>query len=157
MLFIIDRVICLPVVPPTGIFYALKNIFSFVFAISENAFYLCGVNSLKSRKMTHSISHEYDEILFPAMPGVEIHVVYKCESEIAFDEYGDEESNRLISIAPFVNSRPVHCSEFPEMRHGEQAKRFLARLRESARQALHAQLLREGLNELGKPVQSFIE
>lgn len=109
--------------------------------------------------MTHYISHEYDEILHPAMPGVEVHVVYKCESEIEFNECGYEESNRLISIAPFVNSQPVHCSEFPDwrMQHGEQTKRFLALLRESARQALHAQLLREGMNELGKPVKDFAE
>jgi len=107
--------------------------------------------------MTHSIYHEYDEILHPAMPDVEVHVVYKCESEITFDEYGNEESNRLISIAPNVNGQHTHFTAFPLETHGEQAKRFLALLRESARQALHAQLLREGMNELGKPVQSFIE
>lgn len=107
--------------------------------------------------MTHSISHEYDEILFPAMPGLEIHVVYKCESEITFDENGDEESNRLISIAPNVNGQHTHFTAFPLESHGEQTKRFLARLRESARQALHAKLLRDGINELGQPVQSFIE
>ncbi len=107
--------------------------------------------------MTHSISHEYDEILHPAMPGVEVQVVYKCASEITFDENGDEESNRLISIAPNVNGQHTHFTAFPLESDGEQAKRFLARLRESARQALHAKLLRDGMDELGKPVQSFIE
>ena len=109
--------------------------------------------------MTHTISHEYDEILLAKMPGLEIHVVYDCLSEICFDENGDEESNRLLTISASVNGvrqdlafmRNVYTEQ------GEDIKRFFAILRESARQALHAQLLREGLNELGQPVQSFIE
>lgn len=107
--------------------------------------------------MTHYISHEYDEFLFPSMPGVEIYVVYKCESEIEFDDEGLEVSNRLISIAAFVNDQPCPFGHFPRETDGIDANRFLAKLRESARQALHAKLVREGMNEIGKPVQSFVE
>lgn len=109
--------------------------------------------------MTHSISHQYDEILLTAMPGTEIHVIYNCESEICYDENGNEESNRLLTISVDANgvTQDLSLAPFPNSENGEQAKRFLARLRESARQALHAKLLRDGINELGQPVQSFIE
>lgn len=92
--------------------------------------------------MTHHIAHQYDEILPASLPGLEIHVVYHCESEITFDEYGDEESNRIISIAPTVNGQPAPFATFPRENGSEDEKRFLALLRESARQALWAKALR---------------
>jgi len=92
--------------------------------------------------MTHHIAHQYDEILPASLPGLEIHIVYNCESEIVFDEYGDEESNRLISIAPMVNGQPSPFTTFPRENGSEDEKRFLGVLRESARQALWAEALR---------------
>lgn len=86
--------------------------------------------------MTHEISFQYDEILHPAMPGVEIHVVYNCEAEITIDEEGREESNILTSIAPFLNGQPTAFYKFPEEKDGKAAREFLAKLREAARNAL---------------------
>ena len=93
--------------------------------------------------MTHEIAHQYDEILPAAMPGLEIHVVYECASEISYNEYGDEESNRLLTISAEVNGVPnaLPC-KFPEMKDGRDAQYFLARLRASAGDALYAQALR---------------
>lgn len=92
--------------------------------------------------MTHHIAHQYDEIIPASLPGLEVHVIYNCESEIVFDEYGDEESNRLIQIAPMVNGQPSRFTTFPRENGSEDEKRFLALLRESARQALWAKALR---------------
>lgn len=93
--------------------------------------------------MTHYIKHQYDELLPPIMPGLEIHVVYNCESEITFGDDGEEESNRLISIEPVVNNHTTHFEKFPEEKDGADARKFLAILRDSARQALWAKQLRE--------------
>jgi len=93
--------------------------------------------------MTHHIAHQYDEILPASLPGLEIHVVYHCESEIVFNEDGDEESNRLIHIAPIVNGQPAPFATFPRENGSEDEKRFLALLRESARQALWAEALKQ--------------
>jgi hypothetical protein len=92
--------------------------------------------------MTKEISHQYDEILHGSLPVLEIHVVYDCESQITYDEDGGEESNILTAITCTVNGTPADIT-FPEEKHGQQAREFLARLRESARQALYAQELRE--------------
>lgn len=92
--------------------------------------------------MTKEISHQYDEILHGSLPGLEIHIVYDCESQIVYDEDGDEESNLLTAITCTVNGAPVD-GRFPEPKHGEQARNFLARLRENARDALYAQEMRE--------------
>lgn len=93
--------------------------------------------------MTHYIKHQYDELLPPIMPGLEIHVVYNCESEITFGDDGKEESNRLISIEPVVNNHTTHFEKFPEEKDGADARKFLAILRDSARQALWAEALRQ--------------
>jgi hypothetical protein len=95
-----------------------------------------------SRKMTHEVKHQYDEILHGALPGLEIHIVYDCESQITYDEDGGEEANILTAIACTVNGTPADII-FPEAKHGVESRNFLARLRESARQALYAQELRE--------------
>ena len=87
--------------------------------------------------MTHEIKFQYDEILCPKMPGVEVHVLYECEAEICFDENGLEQSNILTSIAPFVNGQPAAEGwKFPEAKDGQQTREFLAVLREAARTAL---------------------
>lgn len=91
--------------------------------------------------MTKEISHQYDEILHGSLPGLEVHVVYDCESQITYDDDG-EESNILTAITATVNGAPADV-KFPEAKHGQQVREFLARLRESARQALYAQELRE--------------
>jgi hypothetical protein len=65
-------------------------------------------------------------------------VIYECESQITYDHEGNEESNLLTAITCTVNG--VHADVvFPEPKHGEQARQFLALLRESARDALYAQ------------------
>lgn len=92
--------------------------------------------------MTHHIQHQYDEILNASLPGLEIHIVYECESEISFDEDGNEESNRLLRISATVNSFSLPLPKFPEAKDGNDAREFLARLRESARQALWAKALK---------------
>ena len=94
--------------------------------------------------MTHTISHQYDEILQAALPGLEVHVIYNCESEIVFDENGDEESNRLVSIETRVNGvqQLLPVALFPFESEGMEAREFLAKLRESARQALWAEALK---------------
>lgn len=99
----------------------------------------------------HTIKYQYDELLTPAMPGLEIHVVYNCESVIEYDDEGNEEGNYLVAIEAKVNGVPTHFERFPQARHGEDAKKFLATLQESARQALYAQKLREELGEIEKP------
>ena len=88
--------------------------------------------------MTKEISHQYDELLPTSLPGVEVHVIYDCESQITYDHEGNEESNLLTAITATVNGVPVDVV-FPEPKHGEQARQFLALLRESARDALYAQ------------------
>lgn len=95
--------------------------------------------------MTHHVQHQYDEILQAALPGLEVHVIYNCESEIVFDENGDEESNRLVSIETRVNGvqQLLPVSLFPFESEGMEAREFLAKLRESARQALWAEALRQ--------------
>lgn len=93
--------------------------------------------------MTHNISHQYDEILQASLPGLQIHVVYHCESEITFDDEGDEESNRLLSIAPVVDGHPSPFQIFPRESGGSDERAFLGVLRESARQALWAEALRQ--------------
>ena len=95
--------------------------------------------------MTHHIHHTYDEIL-PASSGLEIHVEYCCESEIEINDDGNEESNRLLSISARVGGRILYLSlelKFPLESDGQQAREFLARLRENARQALWAKALEE--------------
>ena len=91
--------------------------------------------------MTHHISHQYDEILQAALPGLQAHVVYNCESEIVFDDEGNEESNRLLTISATVNGAPAHLPAFPRESGSQDEKRFLALLRESARQALFVKAL----------------
>jgi hypothetical protein len=95
-----------------------------------------------SMAMTKEISHQYDELLHGKLPGLEIHVIYDCQSEISYDENGDEIDNILTAITCTVNGVPVDVV-FPEPKHGEQARQFLALLRGSARDALYAQELRE--------------
>ena len=97
----------------------------------------------KAEIVTHHIAHQYDEILPASLPGLEVHIVYYCESEIVFDEYGDEESNRLIHIAPMVNGQSSPFTTFPRENGSEGEKRILALLRESARQALWAEALKQ--------------
>jgi len=92
--------------------------------------------------MTKEIAHQYDEILHAGLPGLEIHVVYDCESQITYDEDGGEEANILTAITATVNGTPADII-FPEAKHGQQAREFLARIRESARQALYVQELRQ--------------
>ena len=94
------------------------------------------VRQSKALKMTHEIKFQYDELLCPKMPGIEVHVVYDCEAEICFDENGLEQSNILTSIAPFVNGQPTRFTKFPEPKDGQQTREFLAVLREAARTAL---------------------
>ena len=91
---------------------------------------------------TKEIQHQYDEILPTSLPGVEVHVIYECESQITYDHEGNEESNILTAITCTVNGVPADVI-FPEAKDGEHARNFLARLRESARDALYAQELRE--------------
>lgn len=100
----------------------------------------------------HTIKYQYDELLTPALPGLEIHAVYNCESVIEYDDEGNEDSNYLVAIEATVNGVPTHFERFPQAKHGEDAKKFLAKLREAARQALYAQKLRE---ELGQPEKPF--
>lgn len=96
--------------------------------------------------MTHTIHHQYDEILQASLPGLEIHVVYHCESEITFDEYGDEESNRLIDFYVTVDGKRPPVFKIPSEKDGSDAQKFLAVLRESARQALWAKALKNAVN-----------
>ena len=93
--------------------------------------------------MTHHIQHQYDEILNAGLPGLEIHIVYDCESEISFDDEGGEENNRLLEITATVNGQKLSWKDilFPKEIHGQQSREFLALLRESARQALWAKAL----------------
>ena len=93
--------------------------------------------------MTHTISHQYDEIIQASLPGLEIHVVYDCESEIVVDEEGNEETNRLLTISASVDGNLQHLPKFPEEKDGQQTREFLALLRESARQALWAKACRK--------------
>lgn len=92
--------------------------------------------------MTHTIKHQYDELLPASLPGLEIHVVYHCESEITFDEYGDEESNRLIEMFFRIDGHNPPMYKIPKETDGKEWREFLALLRESARQALWAKALR---------------
>jgi len=92
--------------------------------------------------MTKEISHQYDELLHGKLPGLEIHVIYDCQSEISYDENGDEIDNILTAITCTVNGVPADVI-FPEAKDGEHARNFLARLRESACDALYAQELRD--------------
>lgn len=85
--------------------------------------------------MTHTIEHQYDEILHAAWPGLEIHIVYYCESEIEIDDEGEHDPF-LLTIRAEINGKQVPAPRFPLDEHGQDAKRFLAKLRESARQAL---------------------
>ena len=91
---------------------------------------------------TKEIQHQYDELLPTSLPGVEVHVIYNCESQITYDHEGNEESNLLTAITCTVNGAPADVV-FPEAKDGEHARNFLARLRESARDALYAQELRD--------------
>lgn len=95
--------------------------------------------------MTHTIKHQYDELLPTACPGLEIHVVYQCESEIEVDEDGEHDP-RLISIASRAHSAQLSFTlpapKFPREQDSQQSREFLAKLRESARQALWAKALR---------------
>lgn len=93
--------------------------------------------------MTHTIKHQYDELLPASLPGLEIHVVYHCESEITFDEYGDEESNRLIEMFCRIDGHKPPMYKIPKETDGKEAREFLGLLRESARQALWAEALRQ--------------
>lgn len=97
--------------------------------------------------MTHEISHQYDEILNAGLPGLDVYILYNCESQIVYDEDG-EAANILTAITCTVNGVPADIL-FPEARHSQQAREFLARLRESARQALYAQRLRETTDNMG--------
>lgn len=102
--------------------------------------------------MTYTIEHQYDEILPGAWPGLEIHVVYYCESEIEIDEDGEHDP-RLISISAFINTALKYTKynvPFPRESDGQAAREFLAKLRESARQALWANAL-----EMAKQSQEF--
>lgn len=94
--------------------------------------------------MTRTITHQYDEVVFATFPGLEIYIVYDCESEIVFDEDGNEESNRLIDIKATINGRTADISTVKFLREsqGPDVRKFLALLRESARQALYAESLR---------------
>ena len=91
---------------------------------------------------TKEISHQYDEILPTSLPGLEIHVIYDCQSEISYDENGDELDNILTEITCTVNGVPADVI-FPEAKDGQATREFLALLRESARDALYAQELRD--------------
>lgn len=91
--------------------------------------------------MTHTIEHQYDEILQGAWPGLEIHVVYYCTSEIVIDDEGEHDPF-LLTIRAEVNGAQVVAPPFPLEEHGSDAKKFLAILRESARQTLWAKALK---------------
>lgn len=93
--------------------------------------------------MTHTIKHQYDEILNASLPGLEIHVVYHLESEIEIGFDGIEESNRLLSIETLVNGKTAYLPalSFPMETDGRDAQKFLALIRESARQALFVKAL----------------
>ncbi len=90
--------------------------------------------------MTHHIHHTYDEILPASLPGLEVHVQYHCESEIHVDDDGEHDP-RLLCMAAQVNGSPVHFEKFPLESDGQQAREFLAKLRENARQVLWAKAL----------------
>lgn len=92
--------------------------------------------------ITKEIHHQYDELLPTSLPGVEVHVIYECESQITYDHEGNEESNILIAITCTVNGVPADVI-FPEAKDGQATREFLALLRESARDALYAQELRD--------------
>lgn len=92
--------------------------------------------------MTHRIQHQYDEILHAAWPGLEIHVIYYCDSEIVIDDEG-EHAPYLLTIRAEINGQQVPAPKFPLYEHGDDTRKFLAKLRESARQALWAKALRE--------------
>ena len=89
--------------------------------------------------MTHTIAHKHTETLPASMPGLEAGVVYDCESEITFNENGDEESNRLLTIKATVNGIPATLPQFPTEEHGREAREFLSLLRTSARETLYRQ------------------
>ena len=56
---------------------------------------------------TKEISHQYDQIVHALLPGLQIHIVYDCESQITYDENGDEESNLLTKITCTVKGAPA--------------------------------------------------
>lgn len=91
--------------------------------------------------MTHRIFHEYDELLTAAWRGLEIHIRYFCESEITIDDEGEHDPF-LLTIRAEVNGQQVPAPPFPLEEHGQDNRKFLAVLRESARQALWAKALR---------------
>lgn len=96
--------------------------------------------------MTHYVKHQYDELLPPIMPGLEIHIIYNCVSEITFGDDGEEENNRIITIEARFNGEQIPLVgkvKFPEEKDGADARKFLAILRDSARQALWAEALRQ--------------
>ena len=92
--------------------------------------------------ITKEIQHQYDQIVDCLLPGLQIHIVYDCESQITYDHEGNEESNLLTAITCTVNGVPADVI-FPEAKHGQDARQFLALLRESARDALYAQEIRD--------------
>lgn len=109
----------------------------------KRRFIFVGSIHQKQSKMTHYVKHQYDELVGASLPGLEIHIVYGCESEITFDGTGNEESNRLVKLGAVIHGQLMPHIFFPRETDGKEAREFLAKLRESARQALWAEALRQ--------------
>lgn len=112
----------------------------------KRRFIFVGSIHQKQSKMTHYVKHQYDELLNVAWPGLEVRVIYNCESEIEVGEEGEHDP-RLISINARADgvllSVALPAPALPRETDGKEAREFLAKLRESARQALWAEALRQ--------------
>ncbi len=113
--------------------------------------------------MTHTIKHDFDELSPTLLPGLSVHIIYRCESEIEYNDDGLEESNRLISLSASVNGQAVPDALLvfpkPEQSHGhrqaQDTRIFLSKARESAQQALWAEAGREGQKQSSDPLAAY--
>lgn len=81
-----------------------------------------------------TIAHQYRQLIPTEYPGLEVEVIYNCESEITFDKNGYEIVNRLIKISATAQCIPLSLPKFPMESDGREASRFLGILREAVRQ-----------------------
>jgi len=106
--------------------------------------YLWGIIHEKSRQVTHTVSFQHTEILYPSLPGLEVEVKYQGRATINQDTEGWEYSHDIISLYVSVNGSAWEAAEIPPA-DSTDGNRFLAPLRESARR---------NLRKMQEPVES---
>ena len=111
--------------------------------------------------MKKEVSFVMSENLTPALPKLEMEVRYFATASIELDSEGREVEFNFSDLSVSVNGEHWYGQDLPLETDGQDARHFLARMREAARRELYRQENHKpSLQEMfrpGKPERDFIE